>query len=175
MKEYDYQKGLWNPYLAGVVLGLVLLVTFYIMGSGLGASGAVARTAVVTAHIVAPSAVENNGYMGRFYKPGKKHPFVNWIFIEVIGVFIGGFLGALTGKRLKWGVAKGERASVGLRLPLAFGGGLFWGVGTRFAMGCASGQALSGGATMVLGSWVVMMAMFIAAFGFAFVVRREWI
>ena len=97
MKEYDYQKGLWNPYLAGVVLGLILLVTFYVMGSGLGASGAVARTAVVTAHVVAPSAVENNGYMSRFYKPGKKSPFVNWIFFEVIGVFIGGFLGALTG------------------------------------------------------------------------------
>jgi hypothetical protein len=175
MKEYPYQQGLWNPYVAGIALGLVILMTIYIMGTGVGASGAVARTAVVAAHTIAPTAVEKNGYMGGFYKPGKRHPFVNWIFIQVIGVFIGGFLGALTGKRLKLDVVKGERASRGMRLALAFGGGTLWGVGTRFAMGCASGQAMTGGATMALGSWVVMMAMFAAAFGFAAVVRREWL
>ena len=33
----------WNPYLAGVLLGLVLLASFLIMGKGLGASGAANR------------------------------------------------------------------------------------------------------------------------------------
>ncbi|MBI5248912.1 MAG: hypothetical protein HY912_05405, partial [Desulfomonile tiedjei] len=54
MKELDYAKGYWNPYVAGVALGLVLLLTFYLMGSGLGASGAVARSAAVIAHEIAP-------------------------------------------------------------------------------------------------------------------------
>ena len=29
----------WNPYLAGVALGIVLLSSFLVMGKGLGASG----------------------------------------------------------------------------------------------------------------------------------------
>ncbi len=29
----------WNPYLAGIALGLVLLSSFLIMGKGIGASG----------------------------------------------------------------------------------------------------------------------------------------
>ena len=32
-------KPYWNPYLAGVLLGLTLLATFVIAGQGLGASG----------------------------------------------------------------------------------------------------------------------------------------
>ncbi|MEJ2719047.1 MAG: YeeE/YedE thiosulfate transporter family protein [Deltaproteobacteria bacterium] len=175
MKEFEYAQGLWNPYVAGVALGLVLLVTFYVMGTGLGASGAVARTAAVVAHNVAPTAVESNGYFKVFYKAGHKNPLVNWMVFEVIGVFIGGLVAALTARRFRPMVARGPRASVGSRLVLAFVGGVIGGVGTRFAMGCTSGQALSGGATMVVGSWVFMMAIFAAAFVVALAVRREWL
>jgi len=171
----DYAKGLWNPYVAGVALGLVLLLCFYLIGSGLGASGAVARTAAVTAHAVAPSAVEQNGYFGRFFKPGKKHPFENWMVLEVIGVLLGGLVGALTAGRFKFGsIAKGPTASNGLRLSLAFIGGMFAGYGTRFAMGCTSGQGLSGGATLAVGSWLFIMGAFASAFVVALLVRREW-
>jgi uncharacterized protein len=174
MELPDYARGFWNPYAAGVALGLVLLATFYLMGTGLGASGAVARTAAVTAHVVAPAAVETNGYFKEFYKPGGKHPFVNWIVIEVIGVFLGGLVAVLTAKRFRPGVGRGPTASLGLRLAMAFVGGVVGGIGTRFAMGCTSGQALSGGATMAAGSWVFMMAVFATAFAAAYFVRREW-
>ena len=36
----------WNPYLAGVALGLVLLGSFLLVGNGLGASGAANRLAI---------------------------------------------------------------------------------------------------------------------------------
>ncbi len=175
MKEFEYAQGYWNPYVAGVALGLVLLLTFYLMGTGLGASGAVARTAAVVAHGVAPTAVESNGYFKEFYSGAKGSPLVNWMVFEVLGVFIGGLLGSLTAGRFKPMIARGPGAGGGLRLGLAFVGGLIGGIGTRFAMGCTSGQALSGGATMALGSWVFMMAVFAAAFIFAPVVRRQWL
>ncbi len=175
MKEFEYAKGFWNPYVAGIALGLVLLLTFYLMGTGLGASGSVARTAAVVAHTVAPEAVEQNGYFQTYYKEGKSHPLYDWIVFEVIGVFIGGLIAVLTAKRFKPMVAKGPHVSSGSRLALALGGGIIAGVGTRLALGCTSGQALSGGATMALGSWVFMMAVFAAAFIFAIVVRREWV
>lgn len=174
MKEYDYAQGFWNPYVAGICLGLVLLLTFYLMGAGLGASGAVARTAAVVAHGVAPEAVQHNGYLSEFYKAGAKSPFINWMVFEVIGVFLGGVVAVLTARRFKPEVGKGPHASTGLRLTLAFVGGVIGGVGTRFAMGCTSGQALSGGATLAVGSWVFMMAVFATAFGAAYFVRREW-
>jgi hypothetical protein len=40
----------WNPYVAGVALGLVLLGSFLVMGHGLGASGASNRLAIGAAY-----------------------------------------------------------------------------------------------------------------------------
>jgi len=174
MSEPEYAKGFWNPYVAGIALGLVLLACFYLLGSGLGASGAVARTAAVVAHGVAPQAVEHNGYFKSFFKPNAKSPFMNQVVFMVVGVFIGGIVAVLTAGRFKPEIGKGPTASSGLRLSLALIGGILGGIGTRFAMGCTSGQALSGGATMVAGSWAFMMAVFATAFAAAYFVRREW-
>jgi NhaP-type Na+/H+ or K+/H+ antiporter len=68
MKQLEYAKGFWNPYVAGIALGLVLLLTFYLMGTGLGASGAVARTSAVIAHAATPTAVEQNSYYKEFFE-----------------------------------------------------------------------------------------------------------
>ncbi|MBM3300689.1 MAG: YeeE/YedE family protein [Deltaproteobacteria bacterium] len=174
MNVPEYAQGYWNPYLAGVALGLVLLLSFYLLGTGLGASGAIVRTAAVVAHGVAPDAVEQNGYFKSLYKTGQKHPLLNRIVFMVIGVFIGGLVGVLTAGRFRPEVGRGPSAGVGLRLVLAFVGGIIGGIGTRFAQGCTSGQALSGGATMVLGSWVFMVAVFATAFAAAYFVRRQW-
>ena len=51
----------WNPYLGGVLLGLVLLGSFLVVGQGLGASGAATRVAVGAAHVVAPAATVTGG------------------------------------------------------------------------------------------------------------------
>jgi len=174
MTEPEYAKGFWNPYVAGIALGLVLLVTFYLMGTGLGASGAATRGAAVLAHGVMPQAVEANAYFKEFYAPGSQHPLVDWIVVQVVGVFIGGLVAVITARRFSLSVGKGPTAGTGLRLILAFFGGIIGGIGTRFAMGCTSGQALSGGATMALGSWVFMMVVFATAFAAAYFVRREW-
>jgi uncharacterized protein len=174
MKDMDYAKGYWNPYVAGVALGLVLLLTYFLMGTGLGASGAIARTAAVVGHAFSSNTIEQNGYFVEFYKPGAKHPLINWIVFEMLGVFIGAAVAVITAKRFKSEIGKGPTASAGLRLVLALVGGIISGVGTRFALGCTSGQALSGGAVMAAGSWAFMMAVFGAAFIAAYFVRREW-
>ena len=44
-----------NPYLAGVLLGLVLLSAIFISGRGLGASGAVKSAVIATVEAVAPA------------------------------------------------------------------------------------------------------------------------
>jgi hypothetical protein len=48
------------------------------------------------------------------------------------------------------------------------------GFGSKLARGCTSGQALTGGALMSVGSWAFMIAVFASAYAFAYVVRRQW-
>jgi uncharacterized membrane protein YedE/YeeE len=175
MKQPIHKMGLWNPYVAGIVLGLVLTAAFYVMGVGLGASGMTSRTTAVITHAAAPDTVETNGYLKRYYQPGDKYPLINWVVFQVIGLLIGGTIGSLTGKRFNLSVSRGPNASVGMRLGLACLGGILVGLSSRLARGCTSGQALSGGATMVVGSWVFMLALFATAFIAAMWVRRQWL
>ncbi|MGA7990546.1 MAG: YeeE/YedE thiosulfate transporter family protein, partial [Thermoanaerobaculia bacterium] len=120
------ERPFWNPYVAGVVLGLVLLGSFLVMGFGLGSSGGVTRAAVFAAHLVAPKAVETNAYFSQYFGPGK-HVLEDWLVFEVLGVFLGGVLGAYSAGRLKVGVDKGPRATTAGRLALAVLGGVAMG------------------------------------------------
>ncbi len=63
------QKHYTNPYLIGLLLGLVLLSAFLIMGRGLGASGVLSTTVSVAVDKIAPSHTENN----EFYQGLTKH------------------------------------------------------------------------------------------------------
>ena len=47
---------------------------------------------------------------------------------------------------------------------MAFLGGVIFLYGARMARGCTSGQALTGGATLSAGSWLVMFAIFGGAY-----------
>jgi uncharacterized membrane protein YedE/YeeE len=167
------ERPFWSPYVAGVALGLVLLGSFLIMGFGLGSSGAVTRLAVGAAHLVAPKTVEANAYFSQYVGPGK-HVLDDWLVFELLGVFLGGALGAYSAGRMKLGIDKGPRASNVQRLALALAGGVLMGFSARLARGCTSGQALSGGAALSLGSWVFMMAVFTGGYLVAPLVKRQW-
>ena len=71
-------------------------------------------------------------------------------------------------------VEKGPRVSRGLRLAGAFAGGALMAIGAAFAGGCTSGQALSGGALLNLGSWAFMMMVFAGAYAVAAFMRWQW-
>jgi YeeE/YedE family (DUF395). len=63
---------------------------------------------------------------------------------------------------------------VRLRWVLAFIGGAAMGFGARLARGCTSGQALSGGAVLSVGSWAFMFAVFAGAYALAYFLRKVW-
>jgi uncharacterized membrane protein YedE/YeeE len=77
--------------------------------------------------------------------------------------------------RLKPETGKGPRISTRTRWVMAFLGGSFMGFGARMARGCTSGQALSGGAVLSVGSWAFMFAVFAGAYALAYFVRRLWL
>lgn len=163
----------WNPYVAGVGLGLVLLAAFVVMGRGLGASGAVASTITAGLDAVAPSHVANNPAFAEYLKEGTS-PLMDWLVFEVLGVFVGGFLSGTLAHRVKKTVEKGPNISTNGRLVFAFIGGVLMGVGAKLARGCTSGQALTGGALLNVGSWAFMLMVFAGAYGLAYFMRRQW-
>ena len=166
------EKKLWNPYVAGAALGLVMLTSFLIAGKGLGASGAANRVGVAALNKVAPDHVSNNKSMASLKANG--HPMDNWFVFEVLGVFLGGLVAAHTGGRLGRRIVKGPRVSNRSRLVLALSGGIIMGMAARLARGCTSGQALSGGALLSAGSFVFMFSIFAGAYALAYFVRKEW-
>jgi uncharacterized protein len=166
-------KPYWNPYLAGVLLGLTLLATFVVAGQGLGASAFPKRVLTLTGETLAPTWTAANPELGPYVADGA-NPLRNWLVVEVVGVFIGGFIGAVSAGRFRSTVEKGPRISVRGRLAYAFTGGVFMGFAAALARGCTSGQALSGGATLATGSWVFMMMVFAGGYAVAYFVRRQW-
>jgi uncharacterized membrane protein YedE/YeeE len=164
----------WNPYLSGIGLGLVLLAAYVIMGRGLGASGAFTTTTAVVVNAVAPDYAQSNEFYSEYLGDGTKNPLKDWLVFEVLGVFVGGFISGTLAGRFKKMVEKGPRISVKGRLTLAFAGGMLMGIGAKLARGCTSGQALTGGAVLNVGSWAFMMMVFAGAYALAYFVRRQW-
>jgi hypothetical protein len=167
-------KPYWNPYVAGVLLGLTLLATFIIAGEGLGASAFPKRVLALAGNEVAPAWTAANPSLSGYVADGA-NPLRNWLVIEVIGVFIGGFIGAVSAGRFKTTVEKGPRISTKGRMGYAFAGGAIMGFAAALARGCTSGQALSGGATLATGSWLFMLMVFAGGYAVAYFVRRQWI
>lgn len=163
----------WNPYLAGLLLGVTLLSAYLVAGQGLGASAMPKRFVALVGQEVAPAWTAENPALGS-YVAGGAHPMRHWLVFEVIGVLLGGFLSALAAGRLKTTVERGPRITVTARLGFALAGGTIMGFAAGLARGCTSGQALSGGAVLATGSWAFMLMVFAGGYAMAWFVRRQW-
>jgi len=166
-------KPYWNPYLVGILLGLVLLATYLVTGRGLGATGAFSSVAAAIGGTFSPEHVAANVVHAKYWNDGA--PLASWTLFLLGGAFVGAFLSGLAGNRVRWSVERGPHISDGARLALAFAGGFIAAYGAKIAKGCTSGQALTGGSMLNVGSLVFMLAVFAAAYGLAYFVRKEWL
>jgi hypothetical protein len=162
-----------NPYLGGILLGLVLFMAFFFTGSGLGASGGMNRLLVVIEDTIVPGHVDRTPYLLAM-AGSDKNPLDSWVVWVTVGTLFGGFVSGFRNGRLKVETNRGPRMPVKLRWVMAFIGGAFMGFGARFARGCTSGQAISGGAVLSVGSWAFMFAVFAGAYALAYFVRKLW-
>jgi len=164
-----------NPYIGGVLLGLVLLAANFVSGRGLGASGAIKSCIVTVTTTIAPSTKQTSGFIKEYVGKHDSNPMKNWLVFEMLGVLVGGFLsGALAG-RLKWKVEHSPKITSKRRLLFALMGGILFGWGSQMGRGCTSGSALSGMAVLSLGGFISMMAIFGTAFALAYFFRKNWI
>ncbi len=164
---------LWNPYLAGLMLGFTLLTSFVILGAGLGASSAPARLAACLEWCVAPQRTVNSAYFGPWFAGGA-NPFSYYLVFMFVGTFVGALFSAILARRVDMKVERGKTASVRYRLLLALSGGVLVGFASRLASGCTSGQAMTGGSQLANGSLVFLGCVFISGYAVARFVRRQW-
>ena len=163
-----------NPYLAGVLLGLVLLMAFFFSGRGLGASGAMKSVIVTGVNAVAPEHTANSEYYSKYVGEGKS-PMKAWLVFQVLGVLVGGFLSGAFSGRLNWKIEHFPGITANRRLVFAAIGGVLFGFGSQLGRGCTSGSALTGMAVLSVGGFVTMVAIFGTAFGLAYFLRKNWI
>lgn len=163
----------WNPYAAGIALGLVLFGAIFVTGNGLGASGGLARVVAFAEDCVVPSHVDANPHLAPM-AGGQNNPLDHRLVWMVLGTILGGFVSGLLAGRTKIETCKGPQVGTGKRWLLAVVGGLLMGYGAGLARGCTSGQALSGGAVLSVGSWAFMMMVFAGGYLFAYPLRKEW-
>jgi uncharacterized membrane protein YedE/YeeE len=164
-----------DPYLAGIGIGLVLLTAYVVVGQGLGASGAFASVvASGTAAVQGTTRASASAAVAPYLPNGIASPLRDWLVLELAGVMLGGFASAWLAGRLRNATERGAGVSAGQRMYAAVGGGVLMGVGAKFARGCTSGQALSGGALLSVGSWIFIACCFAAGYGLAPLARRLW-
>ena len=163
----------WNPYVGGTLLGILLFLSFFVTSHGLGASGGVNRIAVAVEDLVIPEHVDKTPYIAQMAGVDRD-PLSHWIVWEVAGILLGGFVSGLLRGRVKVLTYHGPQITPHTRWAFAFAGGILMGYGARMARGCTSGQALSGGAVMSVGSWTFMFAVFAGGYALAWFVRRLW-
>lgn len=164
-----------NPYLAGFLLGLILLATIYITGRGLGASGAMKSVVIESVNNIAPQHAENTQFYQKYAAEHPDGPLRSFLVFEVLGVIIGAFLSGVISDRIGWKLEKGPKATNTMRVAGAIIGGALFGLGSQLGRGCTSGSALSGMAVMSLGGIITMMSIFGMAYMLAFFFKRLWL
>lgn len=174
-KNINKAKPYMNPYLAGFLLGVVLLATIYITGRGLGASGAVKSVVVASVEGIAPQHAENTAYYQNYAEQNPQGPWKDFLVFEIVGVLVGAFFSGVMANRVGLKLEKGPRVTNATRIITAIIGGALFGFGSQLGRGCTSGSALSGMAVLSLGGILTMLAIFGGAYALAFFFRKLWL
>jgi uncharacterized membrane protein YedE/YeeE len=155
----------WNPYLAGALTGVLLVLSVLVAGKFLGASTTFARGASV---IEKAAGIDPAQFDYFTTKKGKYGPgsLPNWQLMVVLGIILGAFVSAkLSGDFKVQAVPDMWRQRFGgnplKRAVVAFIGGVILLFGARLAGGCPSGHGLSGMAQLAVSGFIAMAFFFI--------------
>ena len=169
----QFQKELWSPYAAGILLGIVGVLAVWLSNNLLGASGAFETVAGMIGKALAPKLF-NNLYFNFIMPPG-----LTWGIVLFLGTIAGGALGALSSKTWKIRFSGDKRwqtifgPQTWKRWLLGFAGAIILEYGAGIAGGCTSGLAISGGMLLAPSAFLFMAGMFISGILVAILVFRR--
>jgi uncharacterized protein len=155
----QFRKEEWSPYVAGVLLGIVGILTVVLAHALLGASGGFENLAAYIGKVISPSST----YFNYVMPAGITYPV-----ILLVGIFFGGMLAALSSGTLKFRTMDSEQwkkvfgNQTWKRWLLLFIGGIIVEFGAGIAGGCTSGLAISGGMLLVPAAFIFIAGMFIS-------------
>jgi len=172
IKSYFCQEE-WSPYVAGVGLGVVAMLTLLLTGNPVGASGSFENIAGAIGQKIAPQAFDNIYF--NFIMPAG----ISWQVVLVLGIALGGALGALSSRTWKisrlsdrqWKAIFGP--SWIKRWLLVFAGAVIVEYGAGIAGGCTSGLAIAGGLQLAPAAFLFMAGMFASGIPTAMIVYRK--
>ncbi len=122
---------------------------------------------------MAPAHVDANPSLAEM-AGGPQNPLNNWVVFNVLGALLGGFVSGLLARRVKLETAAGPHISPARAWRWRCWAARWSASARGMARGCTSGQALSGGAVLSVGSWAFMFAVFAGGYLLAYPVRRLW-
>ena len=150
----------WNPYLAGALSGLVLVVSVALAGKFFGTSTTFVRSTGMIEKIFSPERVSQMAYFI------KEAPIIDWQWMFVVGIFFGALMAAKISNTYRsqslpdmW--RRGFGGSIAKRASAAFIGGIIAMFGARLADGCPSGHGLSGSAQLAVSGFIALICFFI--------------
>jgi uncharacterized membrane protein YedE/YeeE len=133
----------WPPVLAGLLIGVSMLLAWVVAGRVIGASGALTAIVATIQHWLLPGLTERSAYFAPYFADGG-NPLNDYLIYLLVGVLIGAFVGAASCRDLSVEVQRGPRSTVSRRLSGALVGGVLTGFAARLARGCTSGEGSSG-------------------------------
>lgn len=170
----DKSKQYMNPYLAGTLLGFVIMAAFYFSGEGLGGSGVFKDLIATAVTKVSPEYSEGSNFFSKYLD--REHlPIKSWLAFEVLGVLIGGVISGAFAGRLKLKVEHSPKITSKTRIIMAIIGGILFGIGSQLGRGCTSGAALSGMAVLSVSGFLSAAAIFGSGYLFAWIFKRFWV
>jgi len=170
----DKSKKYMNPYLAGVILGFVIMAAFFFSGEGLGGSGAFKDVVKTTVTTIAPDYSLSTHYF-KSAAESEHSPLKSWLVFEVLGVMIGAAISGAFAGRLSLKVEHSPNITSRKRIIFAILGGILFGIGSQLGRGCTSGAGLSGMAVMSVSGFLSVGAIFGSGYLFAWFFRKLWI
>jgi hypothetical protein len=85
----------WSPYVAGALVGLLLILSVWVSDKYVGASTTFVRTAGIIESQFLPDRVANLEYFK------KEKPMVDWQSLFVAGILIGAFISAASSRSFR--------------------------------------------------------------------------
>jgi uncharacterized protein len=164
----------WSPYAAGVLLGITGILSVVLGRHLLSASGGFATVTSTAINGLLPELADKTMYFKFIMPPG-----LSWEVVTIIGIVLGGALGALTSRtfKIRWNEDSTWNKILGpqrwKRFLLAFLGAAIVQFGAGIAGGCTSGLAISGGMTLAPSGFLFMGGMFASGIVTALIIYRR--
>ena len=168
------KKDRYSAYVVGALIGVLSWVSFYFMHQQIGTTMTIQKIVGIFIGLFSENHILESNYYMSYFKDG----IFSWQMAFVTSIFFGSLLASKfsNSKRKEHVPAIWEKnfgSKKWVRYIGAFIGGFLIIFGARFAGGCTSGHAISGGLQLAVSGWTFMASVFAFAIGTSLLIYRK--